>query len=253
MEYLQEEVMLLRFCADHLACEAGEYKCPSYEHCDEICERAEENALCLRMVTKLETGEELTEEETRVISHFFAKEQWRRRGTSDCISTHDGQECVNAGLCAQQESGDEHPCVTLFDKLGLYQAEELKVLESEIEKIVLSSLADIDWAVGERLTYHKHQHRIPEINGRADILLKGQDSHILYVIELKPDLADREAVGQLQAYVGWYQASLPPQFKGVKGILLARRFSDGAKYALLANPDLTARAFVLGVTIGTVD
>ena len=141
----------------------------------------------------------------------------------------------------------------MIKKLGLHEPEELEILEKEIEKIILNNIADIDWGVGEELKYYGHQCLIREINGRVDILLKGQTSSTLYVIELKPSLADRRDVGQLQSYVGWYERNLPAPFKTVKGILLARKFNSGASYAILANPSLEARMFELSIAVRSPD
>jgi len=242
MEFSIEEIEFVGFCIEHLNCELGEDFCPLYDQC----EKEEGKELCFHIVTKMKNNEDLDEDEKQVINFFLFPEHWK--GKDSCRSINDGQECMNASYC-EGKADDELPCVTLLTKLGLYQPEELQILEKEIEKIILNNLASIDWGLGEDLKYYGHQVRIPEINGRVDILLKGQTSSTLYVVELKPNIANRYDIGQLQSYVGWYEKNLPVPFQAVKGILLAKEFDNGAKYAILANPSLEARTFELSIAV----
>jgi len=107
---------------------------------------------------------------------------------------------------------------------------------------------------GNKLTLKGHEVPIPDINGRADLLLK-EEPDSLIVVELKVGEASREHVGQLASYVGWYKEhpeDRPDDCEdctNVKGILLARDFSKGAESALKACPNLEKRKFVLHVEI----
>ena len=51
------------------------------------------------------------------------------------------------------------------------------------------------------------EHQLPDV-GRVDILAKGEGK--LYPIEVKRGIATRDAVGQLQSYVGKLMARLRP-------------------------------------------
>lgn len=246
MEYSIQEIEFVDFCIKYHECELNEDCCPLYDQC----EKEEDHQLCLQILAKMQNNQDLDSEEKDVINFFLLPDHWTSKNS--CRSINDKkQECKNASYC-ENKTDDYLPCVTLLKKLGLFESEELTVLEKEIEKIVINNLKTINWGFEEELTYYDRQVRIPEIKGRVDILLHGKTSSTLYVIELKPDRANRHDVGQLQSYVGWYERNLKEPFKVVKGILLAKEFDNGAKYAILANPSLEARTFELSVKVNGI-
>lgn len=130
-------------------------------------------------------------------------------------------------------------------RLGLLLEDDLEMLESTIEDLVLQNLDSMDWGIDGTLIFYDRQPLISI--GQPDILLQDSGSETLYVIELKAGWAMREHVGQLASYVSWYQQNKPAQFRDVKGILLAKNVSEGARYALQLYPELKARCFDLHV------
>jgi len=252
MKYLEEEIDLVRFFEEHLDCETKqEEQCPLFERCSEIREeKGEGNELCRQIVINMQNEEELRQEEKEVISFFFRDGLWTRRGDKECLTRYDHEQCPNRALCDEREqSGESVICQELFNKLGLYEPDEYIILEKEIQKVIINNLnlGNIDWEVGEEVRYYAHESSTPV--GRPDILLEGKESKTLYVVELKASLANHKDVGQLQKYVGWYKMNLPTQFKNVRGILLTKEFDEGAKYAILANPNLEARFFELHIDV----
>jgi hypothetical protein len=87
--------------------------------------------------------------------------------------------------------------------------------------------------------------------GRLDLLAIDKDGQHV-VIELKVGRADDRAVAQTMRYMGWVQRELAGG-KPVRGILIAREFSEGAKFAALALPTLTLKEYRVAFTFDTVD
>lgn len=87
--------------------------------------------------------------------------------------------------------------------------------------------------------------------GRLDLLAVDKDG-ALVVIELKVGRADDRAVAQTMRYMGWVQRELAGG-KPVRGILVAREFSDGAKFAALALSTLALKEYRVAFTFNTVD
>ncbi|MFC1961682.1 PDDEXK nuclease domain-containing protein [Chloroflexota bacterium] len=202
--------------------------------------------MCEATLQKMRTGLELLEEDREITAYFFnSSPLWKK---TSCTPRGTGVECPNEKLCEEREARQEPwVCRGLLEKLGIYSQENLQILEREIGKVILNNLADLDWSMGEALRYHSREPSIPI--GRPDILLKGSSTETLYVIELKAGIASREDVGQLQSYVGYYREHLPKQFKDVKGILVAQKVDDRARYAIAANPILSCRNYKLSVDI----
>jgi len=238
MNYTGEEIEFVKFCANNIDCSI--VKCPLSESCEEG------NEICSSIPPKMESSIELSSDDKEIIRYFMVMEKqlWKK---GRCIPKGTDKRCPNANICDGIVDQQKYICVGLIKKLGLLEEDELQVLESEIQKVVINNLNSIDWEVGEKLQYYAHESPIDI--GRPDIVLQGNESNRLYIIELKPARARREDVGQLQSYVGWYKKNMPAQFKAVIGILLAKELDDGAKYALEANPDLQARVFDLRIEI----
>jgi len=253
MEYSAEEITFVVFCSEHLSCEPKQgVQCPLYESCYEVCgEKDEDSRLCRQIAIKMQNEEELTCEEKDVINFFLDDDQWQYKKKTRCYSMRDGVRCPNRTLCDERGADQETPCKQLFDRLGLDSTEELDMAEKEVEKIILNNLGSIDWGMQEKLLFYNCQPSISSI-GHPDILLQGPESKTLYVVELKAGRATRENVGQLASYVGWYKKNTPAGFNGVKGVLLARDFTEGVKYALELSPDLEARLFELHIEIKKV-
>jgi len=256
MDYSPEEIEFVKFCAyaNDLLCEASgnlEVRCPLWDPCDKVYQEDEEDRLCRRIPAKMEKGEELTEEEINIIE-FWGEERLWKKGT--CIPKGGDKPCPNSDECDKRPSENDVICTVLLRKLGRYQPYEYRILEAEINKIIRNNLPNIDFGFGAKLSLIDYEVNIPEINGRVDLLLKEEKTDLLVVVELKSEKATREHVGQLASYVGWYkenQEKMPAQTKSVKGILLAKDFSEGAKFALRECPDLDKRSFELHLEIKT--
>ena len=78
------------------------------------------------------------------------------------------------------------------------------------------------------------EHPLPEV-GRIDILARASDG-TLYPIEVKRGVATRDAIGQLQSYVGELMSIYPKS--RVHGILVAASLDGGATAALIATPTI---------------
>jgi hypothetical protein len=74
------------------------------------------------------------------------------------------------------------------------------------------------------------EHPLPEV-GRVDILARGADGTI-YPVEVKRGAATRDAIGQLQSYVGELMTIYPNS--KVHGILVAASLDGAATAALMA-------------------
>jgi len=236
MEFSKEEIGFVEFCANYIDCNKAE--CPSHESCEEGKE------ICLTIPQRMKEGEELSMDDKKIIQYFFMSEKlWY----SGCKVGRKGPECPNAQICIVR---GEDICKELVRSLGLSLTEEKEILEKEIQKIIINNIRKIDWELEEEVEYYSHEYKTPI--GRPDIMLKGKKNKVLFVVELKSATASREDVGQLMSYVGWFKENLPIGFEAAKGILLAREFSPGAKYAINTNSDLEARIFELNVSVKKV-
>jgi hypothetical protein len=242
MIYTPEELAYISFCKGQITCDQSD--CPGGHGCDQ-----NNRSHCSIIVDKMKTNSDLTKDEIRIVKYFFDIDQklWRN-GRYLCTPLGSKEKCPNRVFC-DKVSDPEAPCSTLSMKLGIYTEEQLNILESEVEKILVNNLDKVDWGVGEKLSFFAKQTNIDDIHGRVDVLLKNQAGTTIFVVELKPDTATREDVGQLQSYVGWYRDNLPLGVNKVKGILLAREIEPAAKYAALAGIDIMTRCFELEMKI----
>ena len=110
------------------------------------------------------------------------------------------------------------------------QDETRAPLERDVQQYLAKHLSS---ALQETLTLVSVEHPVPF--GRIDILAQdGRGS--LVPIELKLGVASREAVGQLQSYMGALQDKNPKRF--VRGILVALSLDAGAEAALRVARDI---------------
>jgi hypothetical protein len=89
------------------------------------------------------------------------------------------------------------------------------------------------------------------IVGRLDLLATDEDGQCV-VIELKVGKADDRAVAQTMRYMGGVQHERTGG-KPVRGILIAREFSEGAKFAGLALPTLVLKEYRVTFTFSAAD
>ena len=86
--------------------------------------------------------------------------------------------------------------------------------------------------------------------GRIDILAVDRDGGLL-IIELKVDRGPDEVCGQIMRYVGWVKHHLA-NGRRVRGLIIARHISDRIRYAIADVPDVTAREYVMQITLAPV-
>ncbi|MBI4331403.1 MAG: DUF1016 family protein [Chloroflexi bacterium] len=233
-----EQISFVEFCADNVDC--GADPCPAGESC------LEDDPFCAKIPEKMEQGTALSDQEKGIIEYFWKEqEHWLAR----CKLNAAGRpQCPNWKTCV-----DPGFCLQLLDNLGISHdsSEEQEILEKELQKVIVNSaISGVDWQLGEKVKYHDRE--CPIDSGRPDILLKNEAADTLYVVELKAGTGTRENVGQLMHYVGFLRKNPPAGFKEVKGILLAKTFSEGAKFAVSTVPHLLLlRTYRLQVLIGT--
>lgn len=125
-------------------------------------------------------------------------------------------------------------------------------LERDMEESLAGGLQQLEPGL---LLYSKDGVRGQQLDtgvvGRLDLLALDKDGkHV--VIELKVGRADDGAVAQTMRYMGWVQRELAGG-KPARGILIAREFSDGAKFAALALPTLTLKEYRVAFSFSSVD
>jgi hypothetical protein len=145
---------------------------------------------------------------------------------------------------ADDENGTE-----ATDEDALTEASNIEAtisLERDMEANLAASLGQLESGLVLR-----DQQLDTGVVGRLDLLAVDKDG-ALVVIELKVGRADDRAVAQTMRYMGWAQRELADG-KPVRGILVAREFSDGAKFAALPLPALTLKEYRVAFTFNTVD
>lgn len=126
-------------------------------------------------------------------------------------------------------------------------AEATITLEHDMEVSLVNNLDQLE--PGMRL-YSTDEIRGQQVDtgivGRLDLLAKDREGKLV-VIELKVGRADDRAIAQTMRYMGWVLRELSDG-KPVRGILVAREFSDGAKFAAMAAPNLTLQEYRVAFT-----
>jgi hypothetical protein len=77
--------------------------------------------------------------------------------------------------------------------------------------------------------------------GRIDLLAEDKDNNLV-VIEIKVGEVDREVCGQIQAYMSWVKNVLAGG-KSVRGIVVAKDFTDRLRLAAKMVPELSLRKY----------
>lgn len=117
------------------------------------------------------------------------------------------------------------------------QCDDRGPLERDLQAFLAKNLSS---TLGEKLVLVDTEHPVPF--GRIDILAKdARDS--LVVIELKLGAATRDAVGQLQSYMGALQAENPNVF--IRGVLVAASLDAGAEAALRMARDIQFMSYAV--------
>lgn len=117
-------------------------------------------------------------------------------------------------------------------------------LEYDLENTLVNNLEQLE--KGLRL-YKDHgitgQQLDTKVAGRIDLLALDAN-HDFVVIELKAVEADRQVLGQIQAYMGWVKENLAGDRK-VRGIIIASDFSLRAIYAAKVVPNLNLKKYLV--------
>jgi Endonuclease NucS len=100
-----------------------------------------------------------------------------------------------------------------------------RLFERDIQNYLAKNLN----LLGRKLSLVGVEHEVPF--GRIDILAVDDDFNHT-VIEVKRGIATRDAIGQLQSYMGAIRQKFPDS--NVQGVLVARDLDQAAKAALLA-------------------
>jgi len=110
-----------------------------------------------------------------------------------------------------------------------------------VEREVRDYLArDLTNSLGEPLELVRIEHPVPF--GRIDILA-WDARHCLVAIEVKRGTASREAIGQLQSYMGALTDENPDTF--IRGILIATSLDAGAEAALKISRNIQFMTYTL--------
>lgn len=114
------------------------------------------------------------------------------------------------------------------DELGPAEAEEIerRQLERSIEDLYAGNPSLLE--KGLSLVPDGRQYSTPI--GRIDLLCRGQDKAFV-IVEVKADEAGDSAFGQILRYIGWVHRNIREARSNVRGIILARRFPEKARYS----------------------
>lgn len=110
-------------------------------------------------------------------------------------------------------------------------------LERDVQDYLANNLS---YALEEELTLVGTEYAVPF--GRIDILAKDSRGSLV-AIELKLGTATRDAVGQLQSYMGALRAEHPNTF--VRGILVASSIDAAAEAALSVSRDILFTSYAI--------
>lgn len=110
-----------------------------------------------------------------------------------------------------------------------------------IERDVQTYLANnLSFALEEELTLIGTEYPVPF--GRIDILAKDSRGSLV-AIELKLGTATRDAIGQLQSYMGALRIEHPKTF--IRGILVAASLDAAAEAALIVSRDIQFTSYAI--------
>jgi hypothetical protein len=115
-------------------------------------------------------------------------------------------------------------------------------LESDLEGFLVADLGRLESGLKLYSQYGTRGQQLDAgVAGRIDILAIDAQNDLV-VIELKAGEADRQACGQIQAYMGWVTENLAAG-RQVRGILVAGGFTERLKLAATVVPGLKLRAY----------
>lgn len=101
-----------------------------------------------------------------------------------------------------------------------------KRIEKGVESFYVENFSLLE--IGLRLVPNGRQYSTPI--GRIDLLCQSRDGEYV-VIEIKADEADDSAFGQILRYIGWVHRNIEDAENNVRGIILAGKFPETARYS----------------------
>jgi endonuclease len=157
------------------------------------------------------------------------------------IVTDTGVELAESGATSPDDlTGEEAATEAVV-------AEATITLERDMEASLVNNLDQLEPGMRLFSTVEVRGQQLDTgVVGRLDLLATDKDGHLV-VVELKVGRADDRAVAQTLRYMGWAQRELADG-KPVRGILIAREFSDGAKFAAVAVPNLMLQEYRVAFT-----
>ena len=161
------------------------------------------------------------------------KEYWYSyfQGGIRQIDDHDFALIVHARELALEEKLDAQE--------DLASASEF-ALEAHLEEFLDSNWSQIDF--GRKLALHadaeQSGRQYPAGPWSIDFLCVDRDTDDLVVIELKRGKTSDATVGQVLRYMGWVRENIARRGQDVHGIIIAREFDQGLKYAMAGQEKL---------------
>lgn len=116
-------------------------------------------------------------------------------------------------------------------------------LERDLEEYLEKNLVSLEDGLRIYENDDSHGRQFNVSTGRIDLLALDKNSNIV-VIELKAGEADISTFGQISAYMGSIQSSLS-NGKKVRGIVVASSFDDKIKSAVLTNPSIILKRYIV--------
>jgi RecB family endonuclease NucS len=109
-------------------------------------------------------------------------------------------------------------------------------LERDLQSVLCANLGQLE--EGLIVSGGGREYQVP--SGRIDILAKDSQDRLV-VIELKAGTADRDAIGQIQSYMGDLQTD---DSANIRGILVAGDFTPRAIAAAKVVPNIALRKYI---------
>ncbi len=135
-------------------------------------------------------------------------------------------------LCSEVEkvSTDEASKLIEEHKVRLTEEEQKEIKNKQIEKKIEDFYVDCleRLEVGLKLSKNGRQYSTPI--GRIDLLCKSEDGKYV-VVEIKVDEARDSVFGQILRYIGWVHRNLEGGKDNVRGIILAGKFPESARFS----------------------
>ena len=128
----------------------------------------------------------------------------------------------------------------------IYESEKIEIpieFEKQLESFLEKNLGRLENGLKlykDESGQYGRQYPIEE--GIIDLLCVDKEGNFV-IIELKKGRGSREAVGQIQHYMGWVKENLCKEKQEVLGIIITHEFDTKLKYSVSANDKLRIRYY----------